>query len=430
MSIKDWPRVIVLADMNAFFASIEQARNPHLVGKPVGITNGMTGTCIITSSYEARSYGIHTGMRVEEAKKLCPNFIQIAANPVLYAEVSTNIMHILHEITPDIEIFSVDEAFLDITQCKKLWDNAETIGMEIKHKVFSVSGVHCSVGISGDKTTAKYAAKLHKPNGLTIVPPWDAANTLEDVPVMELCGINKGIGTFLAKRGAFTCGDVAKLPISVLGQRFGNPGKRIWHMCQGKDPEKVEQNVKAPKSMGHGKVMPPNTKSRDTIYMYLVHMAEKIAQRLRRHSLQAQRFFIGLKTNDCWLGSNKLKTKFPTNDSHPIMELCKITLSRHWHGEGIFQVQITALDPRQEKGQMDLFGESNIKQYQLNKAMDLINERYGEFTLAPANLLNRSDMPNVIAPAWKPYGHRQTITHTRAKHDKPIIKKIYQLDNE
>lgn len=430
MSIQDWPRVIALADMNAFFASIEQARNPHLVGKPVGITNGMTGTCIITCSYEARSYGVHTGMRVKEARKLCPSFIQLPANPVLYAEVSSNIMQILHEITPDIEIFSVDEAFLDISRCKKIWHDAEAIGIEIKHKVFSVSGVRCSVGISGDKTTAKYAAKRYKPDGLTIIPPWEAANTLIDVPVMEICGINKGIAAFLAKRGAFTCGDVAKLPISVLGQRFGNPGKRIWQMCQGKDPDQVENNVKAPKSIGHGKVMPPNTRSRDTIYMYLIHMAEKVAQRLRKNALQAQRFFIGLKTHDGWLGSNQLRTKFPTNDSGPIMELCKVALCRYWHGAGVFQVQVTALDPRQEKGQIDLFGEDNVKQYQLNKAMDLINQRYGEFTLAPAKLLNRSDMPNVIAPAWKPYGHRQTISQTRAKHDKPIIKKIFRLNDD
>ena len=430
MKINDWSRIIALADMNAFFASIEQARDPHLVGKPVGITNGMTGTCIITSSYEARAYGIHTGMRVKEAKKRCPHFIQLPANPVLYAEISTSIMQILHEITPDMEVFSVDEAFLDMTHCKRLWDKAENIGLAIKRKVFSVSGVHCSVGISGDKTTAKYAAKLHKPNGLTIIPPWDAAGILKNVPVMELCGINKGIGTFLAKRGVFTCGDVAKLPVSVLGQRFGNPGKRIWYMCQGKDPGKVENNIKAPKSIGHGKVMPPDTKSRDTIYMYLIHMAEKVAQRLRKHALQAQRFFIGLKTSDGWLGSNHLKTKFPTNDSRPIIKLCKTALYKYWHGEGIFQIQITALDPHPEKGQIDLFGEDGTKYHQLNKTIDMINARYGEFTLAPANLLRRSDMPNVIAPAWKPYGHRQTIPDSSPQKNSKIIKTIFRLNDE
>ena len=208
MTLKNWPRIIVLVDMNAFFASIEQARDPNLIGKPIGITNGIKGSCIITCSYEARAYGICTGMRVKEAKKLCPSFLRLPSNPILYAKISADIMNSLHEITPDIEVFSVDEAFLDMTYCKKIWDSPESIAKKIKEKVFSVSGVHCSIGISGDKTTAKYAAKLHKPNGLTIISPWDAENTLKDISVLELCGINRGIGAFLAERGIFTCGEV------------------------------------------------------------------------------------------------------------------------------------------------------------------------------------------------------------------------------
>ena len=415
ITIKNWPRIIVLADMNAFFASVEQVHNPSLVGKPIGITNGLTGTCIITSSYEARAYGVYTGMRVKEAKKICPEFIQIPANPILYAQVSTQIMESLQDITPDIEVFSVDEAFLDLTKCKKIWNTTpEVIGMKIKHKVYSVSGVKCSVGISADKTTAKYAAKLQKPDGLTIITPWETATRLKNVPVMELCGINKGIGSFLAKRGAFTCGDVAKLPISVLGQRFGNPGKRIWYMCQGKDPAKVENNIKAPKSVGHGKVMPPNTTNKDVIYMYLVHMSEKVGQRLRLHSLRAQHFSIGLRAKESWLGS-KYKTTIPTNDSQAITLLCRLMLYECWNGEGVFQVQVTALDPHTERGQMDLFAEEDNKTFLLNRVIDKVNERYGEFTISPACILNKSDMPNVIAPAWKPYGHRQTIQDANIK---------------
>ena len=423
-----WPRMIALVDMNAFFASVEQANNPLLSGKPVAITNGLVGTCIITSSYEARAFGICTGMRLREARQLCPQLIQLPANPVLYAKVSTCIMECLNQFTPDFEIFSVDEAFLDLTHCQNMWGSAEAVGRLIKQSVFDCSGVRCSVGISGDKSTAKYAAKLNKPDGLTLIPPWEARERLASVAVTELCGVNKGIGGFLAKRGAFTCGDVAKLPISVLGQRFGNPGKRIWTMCQGADPDKVETNVKAPKSMGHGKVLPPNTRDKDTLYMYLIHMAEKVASRLRSNAMQAQKYLIGLKCEEGWLG-DKLKTTFPTNDSKLIIKLCKHILSHHWQGQGVFQVQVTALDPRSYKGQIDLFGEESSKRYQLNRTMDLINERYGEFTVAPMPLLDRSTMPNVIAPAWKPYGHRQTIPSVKAKQQTERIKKVYRLND-
>ena len=408
-----WPRFIALVDMNAFFASIEQLDNPELRGKPIGVTNGKTGTCIITCSYEARALGIHTVMRLKEAMRITPDFIQVPARPERYAEVSIRIMESLQAITPDVEVFSVDEAFLDITRCQHYWNKPpEAIGRMIKDVVWKVSGLPCSVGLSGDKTTAKYAAKLNKPDGLTIIPPWEARERLSDVPVMQLCGVNKGIGGFLAERGAFTCGDVAKLPVSVLGRRYGNPGRRIWQMCRGEDPVPVETKIEPPKSIGHGKVMPPNTKDKDVIYMYLIHMAEKVGQRLRKHSLTAQKFFIGLRTKDGWVGSNKLKTKFPTNDSRPIIDLCNRVVYEHWKGEGVFQVQVTALDPRADKGQMDMFGEEENRFHILNKVMDDINKRYGEFTLTRANLIHRSEMPNVIAPAWKPYGHRQTIMPT------------------
>ena len=425
MTIKNWPRIIVLVDMNAFFASIEQARDPNLIGKPIGITNGIKGSCIITCSYEARAYGICTGMRVKEAKKLCPSFLRLPSNPILYAKISANIMNSLHEITPDIEVFSVDEAFLDMTYCKKIWDSPESIAKKIKEKVFSVSGVHCSVGISGDKTTAKYAAKLHKPNGLTIISPWDAENTLKDISVLELCGINRGIGAFLAKRGIFTCGEVKKIPISVLGRRFGNPGRRIWYMCQGKDPEKVKNNTKTPKTIGHGKIMPPNTRSKNVIYMYLIHMSEKVAYRLRKNTLCAQKFLIGLKTSKGWIGCKQTKTAFPTNNGGEISALCKRILNQYWNGEDIYQVQVTALDLREEKGQIDLFNENNDRYHQLNTVIDCVNQRYGEFTLASAKLLDRTDMPNVISPAWKPYGYRQTIFQVYKKN---IIKKVFSLN--
>jgi DNA polymerase-4 len=156
-------------------------------------------------------------------------------------------------------------------------------------------------------------------------------------------------------------------------------------------------------------------------------MSEKVAQRLRRNALCAQRFFIGLKTNKGWIGSKQIKTMYPTNDGRQITVLCKSILNQYWHGEGIYQVQVTALDPYHEKGQIDLFNKDNNKYHQLNKTIDCVNERYGEFTLASANLLNRTDMPNVISPAWKPYGHRQTIFHTYKKNNK-IIKKIFKLN--
>ncbi len=396
--------------MNAFFASIEQRDFPSLLGQPVAITNGMRGSCIITCSYEARAFGIHTGMRVGEALRLCPHLVQRSTRPKVYAKVSRNIMHSLIDVCPDIEVFSVDEAFVDLTSCQKYYGSAEQAARELKRTVYQASGILCSLGLSGDKTTAKYAAKLNKPDGFTVIPPWQAKASLQHVHVTELCGIAKGIGNFLSSHGVHYCGDMEKLPISVLSRRFGNLGRRIWYMCQGADPDPLHPDITAPKSIGHGKVMPPNTRDRNILLTYLQHMCSKVGIRMRRFDMEAKTYWIGLRTDQGWLGSKSRLSEF-SNDQRQIYQLACTVLDLYWQNEGIHQIQVTALDPQPSAMQMDLFSTktNNNLHKKLNCAMDNINERYGELTLSPARLLNRSDMPNVIAPAWKPDGLRQTI---------------------
>lgn len=404
-----WPRMILLVDMNAFFASVEQRDFPDLKGQAVAVTNGEQGTCIITCSYEARACGIKTGMRLPEAKQLCPNLIQRPSRPYAYAEASAAIMSALQsQVSPDIEIYSVDEAFLDVTHCQRLLGNAFKIGQLAKEAVWQASGLTCSVGVSGDKTTAKYAANLHKPNGLTVIAPWEARAALAPLDVKKIWGINKGVARFLARYGAYSCEDVGKLPISILAKRFGNIGRRIWFQCQGMDPDTVQTEVKAPKSMGHGKVMPPNTTDKQILLTYLLHMSEKVAKRLRKHGLKSQRFFIGFKTALGWMGW-KFALPSPSDHGKHFYAYAQYWVETEWHGEGVFQVQVTAIDPKPAYLQLDLFEPIEETREKANTVIDAINDRFGEFTIAPARLLTRSKMPNVIAPSWKPDGTRQSI---------------------
>lgn len=409
MGERVWERAVILVDMNAFFASIEQLDHPEWRGKPLAVTNGFQGTCIITCSYEARAFGVKTGMRLQVAKGLCPGLIQIPANPARYTAVSRAIMQALNKLSPDMEVFSIDEAFLDVTRCQQLYGTPAMMGQMAKQLVYEASGLLCSVGVSGDKTTAKFAAKQQKPDGLTIIPPWEAKARLSHVPVTALCGIKAGIGAFLAQHGVRVCGDMEKVPISILAKKFGNLGRRIWYMCQGADPDPVISVVPHPKSMGHGKVMPPNTKNPAVIHTYLLHMCEKLASRLRHHHFHAQHFFAGVRHYDLgWLGGVG-KTVQATNDGKLIHELAAFIIEQRWHGEPVWQVQVTALDPQSSGIQLDLLTPRDDKREDLNHVLDAINDRYGEFAIAPAPLLERSNMPNVIAPAWKPDGHRQTI---------------------
>ncbi|WP_416240457.1 hypothetical protein [Methylophaga sp. OBS3] len=200
-----------------------------------------------------------------------------------------------------------------------------------------------------------------------------------------------------------------KVPMSLIAKRFGNPGRRIWLMAQGKDPEPVITEVKEPKSIGHGKVMPPGTRDKRVLLTYFQHMSEKVGIRLRRHQFQSDVFFIGFKTELGWI-STKVKLNNATDDGGTIYMHCLDFVDRHYVGQECRQVQVTALSPLHGR-QQDLFIDdaSKHKREALNQALDSINERFGEFTVAPTRVIGRSEMPNVIAPAWKPTGHRKTI---------------------
>lgn len=394
-----WERAIILVDMNSFFAAVEQLDFPELRAKPVAITNGSNGTCIITCSYEARKYGIKTGMRLKEAKKICPSLIQMPSRTDRYIEISNKIMKALEAITPDIEVYSIDEAFLDITNCLHLYHSPIDAAKKVKKIIHEVSGLPCSIGLSGDKITAKYAAELKKPNGFVVIPPWEVEKTLANVKVTELCGIGENIGRFLARYGVIYCKDITKLPISILAKRFGNIGRRIWLMCQGKDSEPVHTTIAPAKSIGHGKLLPPNTHDVGLIKNYFLHMAEKVAARLRHGSMYAEKFFIGmLSKNFQWLAI-KYNTLVATNDGQQIYTGCELLLNNHPAVGIIRQVQITALNPKSNYRQLDLFEdvEKTEKNHLLNLSIDNINQKFGDFAITKAALLNKSKIPYVIA---------------------------------
>lgn len=406
-----WPRAILHIDMNAFFASVEQRDFPELRGKPVGVTNGEVGTTLITCSYEARAFGVKTGMRVYDARRLCPGLIQRPARPRVYAAISTRIMHALHDISPDVEVFSVDEAFIDVTHCQRLHGPPEHIAQLARQRIHEVSGgLPCSIGVAGTKSTAKIASDLKKPNGLTVIPPWEARERLDGVPMKKLCGLGPNIAEFLSLYGARTCGDVARLPMTVLARRYGVTGKYLWLACQGKDTAPVAPEIASPQSIGHGKVPPPHTRSAPVIGIYLRHMCEKVAARLRRYDVQAGQLYVGLRLEvPCEDIGQLFPLPYGMPDGKQLFELAWEFLRCRWRGEAVTHVQVTAASLRAGSGQLELFTADDSRVTRRSSAVDRINLRYGEFTVAPATLLGRSTMPNVIAPAWRPDGHRQHI---------------------
>lgn len=404
---KPWERMIALIDMNAFFASVEKLDFPKLRDVPVGVTNGLMGTTIITSCYLAREKGIRLGTKVYDAKRIDPNFVQRASRPERYAQISRNIMKALQKVTPDVEIFSVDEAFLDLTHCQRLYGSPENVIKKIKEVMReATNGLPFSIGLAGDKTTAKFAAKRGGMHSIAIIHPDDAETALANAPVTAICGINRGIARHLQARGVTTCGQMKNIPISEM-RRWGNQGRRLWLACQGKDPMKVANDISDPKSLGHGKVLPPNTSDETTLQIFMSHMAHKVAARLRKNKLKAKTFSVGLRASDgvnkFWIGGQFQMQA--TNDTQPLLDICKELIEKRWTNEVISHVHITALDPEPLGGQMDMFfspTKEDARREHENQVIDAINDKYGEFAVCSAPLVNRTKMPNVISPAWKP----------------------------
>jgi DNA polymerase-4 len=411
---KQWHRIIAHVDMDAFFASVEQYDFLKYSGKPIGVVNGRAGTTIITASYEARKFGIKTGMHIARAKALCPGFIPVSSRPNRYAEVSTNFLTALQDLTPEIEVFSVDEAFLEFTRCGYIYHSPDNIADKIKKVVFQASGLTCSVGISGDKSTAKFASKLNKPSGITIIPPWDAEKILAPYPVTDLCGVGYNIGEFLKKYHVLTCGNMKNIPISVLSNRFGNLGRKLWLMAQAKDPSVLVLNTAPVKSLSASKVLPPNTTDKELVEQYFYYCCDKVASRLRQSKLFAKRVTV-----DISMKHRRMKHSedfiLAVNDESKFFDVAK-QLMALWDGKGIYKIGLyleKLCD--QEHFQKDFFETQGTTHDHFNAIRDAVNERFGVGSMQTARAMQVPSLTDVIAPAWKPDGIRNSVKTDTAR---------------
>lgn len=348
--------MIAMIRLEAFQPSIEQMDNPDLRAQPVCVVNGEHGSVIVAASTQAQTAGVRSGMTWEEAQMHCPDCVRIVSRPGRYSEISGRIMEALREITPEVEVFAVDEAFLDLTSCQSYYRNQpETIGRLIQETVNKASsGLPCSVGISGDKTTARWAARQGYPDGLTLLPPDQAERRLHDVPLADLCGIGPEVAAFFARHDVYCCGDMKRIPVGVPARRYGNAGRRWWLMAQARDPAAVEPGRKSPASLSLGKVLSPQTAEITIIQGNFMRLAEKLALHLRRHGQIVAEFHIAMRCPDGWR-QDWLCPPQATNDSLEIFRLSKRFLRQHWFGDSVLQIRLQAAPPVAEGGQPDIF---------------------------------------------------------------------------
>ncbi|MBI2559782.1 MAG: DNA polymerase IV [Planctomycetes bacterium] len=397
--------MIMHIDMNAFFASVEQQVNPMLRGKPIAVVGSGKRTVVTTASYEARAYGVKTGMTMGEAKRFCPGIIFVQANNQRYVDTCTRLVELYKQYTPLVEVHSVDEAFLDVTNTAHLFSGPVNIASEIKHQIKETLGLTCSIGIAPNKLLAKLASDMQKPDGLVVIRNYEEAGTiLEDLPVGDLVGIGKRMEKYLGEMGINSCEELARARIKILKDRFGVVGERLHFMALGIDDSPViplEQEPDA-KSVGHSMTLERDINDLETIERYILLLSEMVGRRLRSGHYLGRTVALTLRYSDFFTFSRRKTIKEYLNDG---LEICQLagSILRSFRLKQAVRLVGVSVSNLAKIEQLPLFNEGQRKK-KLVHAVDSINDKYGEFTVERGTLIEPTTGHGVISPAWRPCG--------------------------
>ncbi|MGC6404658.1 MAG: DNA polymerase Y family protein [Candidatus Comchoanobacterales bacterium] len=375
--------VLIHMDLDAFFASIEQRDEPTLMGQPVAITNGKHGRMLITCSYEARAYGLFTTMPVWEAQKRCPNLILLPSRLHYYAAISQKLMQYIYDnISPEIDLFSVDEAFIKLPD--SCYDQQLMKSIYSIHQQINLAfHLPISMGVGHNKTNAKYATQLNKPMGISIIKPHEAEKMLAHLPVDEICGIGKGLKRMFAQKGVYRCGQVKNIPISELSKRFGTPGRLLWHQCQGNDQTPFVSQKSPQKSASSSKVMPPNTHQQHDALFFLAFIAHELAAKLATLLVRAGQLKMTIVTSTSVYQQSFTPT-VPVQNALVFLGYLKTLYLHYCQNQSLKFISIEA--HRLIHEQQTTFFHQYSRQ-QLQKVMNHINEQFGKQTIHLARLI-------------------------------------------
>lgn len=398
-------RTIMHIDMNAFFASVEQRCNPALRGRAIAVIGSAKRTVVTTASYEARRYGVKTGMNRYEAERVCPGLIFVIGDNRKYIDTSIRILDILKEFSPMLEVYSIDEAFIDITGSIGLFGPPRLIAKTIKKRIKEAFGLTCSIGIAPNKLLAKLASDMEKPDGLVKIEEGDIPGLLEDLPVGDLWGIGRKLTIYLREMGVETCGQLGRCPVSLLRRRFGIIGERMRFMGRGVDDSPVIPigEEEEAKSVGHSTTLPYDISDKRTIKRYLLQLSEMVGRRARRYGLRGQKVSLTIRYPDFYTFSRQKTIPVPTNDTRTILLLALSILDsvRLKRPVRLLGVGISGLI--RDYSQVPLFEEERRRE-RLLETVDYINGHFGDFALTWGTLLERDRGPGVISPSWRPEG--------------------------
>ncbi len=297
----DFSPVIIHIDMDAFFAAVEIRNNPRLKGLPVMVGGGIGQRGVVsTCSYEARKYGVHSGMSTVKAKRLCPNGVFISAGLGGYVYASARLQAIFEKYTPIVEPCSVDEAFMDITGAFRRFGGPVELVLAMKQEIAEKLHLTCSVGISPSKYLAKMASGLNKPNGLTVMDQDKFRDVFYPRPVKDLWGVGESTSRTLAGEGIFTVGELAEAKPEFLKRLFGINGYGLSDMSRGIDDSQVLRYREMPndKSMSHETTLREDIQDPTMIKATILWLSDKVARRMRRGGYVGRTVSVKIRSSD------------------------------------------------------------------------------------------------------------------------------------
>jgi DNA polymerase IV len=385
-------RTILHVDMNSYFATVEQQANPLLRGKPIAVGGSpLTRTIVAAASIEAKKYGVKSGMSLYEALQLCPHLIIVEGDGEKYMYITQRFLKILENYTPILEFFSIDEAFLDITDTQDRFGGALMIAMEIKRRLREEMGewLRCSIGIGPSKLIAKLASDLKKPDGLVIVRKEEIPALIEQMKLSDLCGIGGRMERRLINLGIDTLAKLRRAPVDFLTEHFGITGIVLHKMSLGEDNTPVLPYYRVPpvKSMGHHYTLAKDTFDMEVVAKVLFRLAEQVARRLRKDRYRGKTVTLTIRTHDLLFFSKQRTLKEYIDDGYRIFrEAMEIMKTLSLYGP-IRLVGVSVSNLAHDYRQIPLFP-GDRKNDLLIRTVDRINDRYGEFTVRRAIIMN------------------------------------------
>ncbi|MGW4410202.1 DNA polymerase IV [Nonomuraea sp. NPDC004702] len=381
---------ILHVDMDAFFASVELLERPELRGRPVIVGSPAGRGVVLSATYEARAFGVHSAMPMSRARRLCPQATIIPPSHGKYSEVSRGVMEIFHSITPLVEPIASDEAFLDVGGARRRLGPPAAIAAMIREQVLDRYGITCSVGVASSKFVAKLASKQCKPDGLLVVPEGQVVDFLHPLPVAALWGVGERTEQSLVRLGIRTVGDLARVPLGTLQRELGQAvGGHLAALAWGRDERPVTAHV-PDKSIGNEETFAADVDDPEVIRRELLRLAERVAARMRKGGHVGRTVSVKLRRADFTTITRSRTLREPTD----VAQVIYATACELFEAAGLQRVRLRLVGVRMENlrpageatHQLGL-GERETGWREAEQAMDKAIRRFGPDAVLPASLV-------------------------------------------